>query len=419
MEVIIDISELNRLQKESHDQKEYLEGQISVLERNLDALSMGDLSIHLAAGRDDGIGRITGSVNKVIDNLHRLAEAAERIADGDLDTKVEPLSEKDILGNSLSKMLGKIRDVVLNVKLTADSVYSVSQQLSVNSEQMSQGATEQASAAEEAASAMEEMASSIKQNADNALQTAKISEKAAADGHVGGKAVAEAVEAMKVIANKISIIEEIARQTNLLALNAAIEAARAGEHGKGFAVVAAEVRKLAERSQAAAAEINELSSVSMGIAEKAGNMLSRIIPDIEKTAELVQEISAASNEQSTGAEQINASMQQLDKVIQDNAGASDELSSTAEELASQAELLKGAVSFFKTADDGINNNQHDNREKTFFSKKITKATSLNNTQISSRRLSPVSTAGKEGHKTAGAVIEMDDNGRADEEFEKY
>ena len=194
---------------------------------------------------------------------------------------------------------------------------------------------------------MEQMASNIKQNADNAQQTEKIALKAADDAKEGGHAVGETVSAMKEIASKISIIEEIARQTNLLALNAAIEAARAGEHGKGFAVVASEVRKLAERSQTAAGEINNLSASSVEVAERAGEMLEKIVPDIQKTAELVQEINAASNEQRAGANQINQAIQQLDQVIQQNAAASEEMASTSEELLSQAEQLQSTIGFFK------------------------------------------------------------------------
>jgi len=194
---------------------------------------------------------------------------------------------------------------------------------------------------------MEEMSSNIKQNADNALQTERIAVKSAEDAKAGGKAVEETVQAMKEIADKISIIEEIARQTNMLALNAAIEAARAGEHGKGFAVVASEVRKLAERSQNAAAEISDLSASSVQVAERAGELLSKMVPDIQRTAELVQEISAASKEQDTGAEQINKAIQQLDQVIQQNASVSEEMASTAEELASQAEQLQVDISYFR------------------------------------------------------------------------
>jgi methyl-accepting chemotaxis protein len=237
--------------------------------------------------------------------------------------------------------------VVSDVKSAADNVSSGSQQLSSGAGQLSQGTTEQAASAEEASSSVEEMNATIRQNADNAMQTEKIARKSANDALESGKAVSEAVHAMKDIAGKISIIEEIARQTNLLALNAAIEAARAGEHGKGFAVVAAEVRKLAERSQVAAAEISHLSGTSVGVAEQAGAMLARLVPDIQKTSELVQEISAASKEQAGGADQINSSIQQLNQVVQQNAGAAEEMSSTAEELSSQATQLMETIAFFK------------------------------------------------------------------------
>ena len=208
-------------------------------------------------------------------------------------------------------------------------------------------AAEQSASVEEVSASMEQMAANIKQNSDNAQQTEKIALKAATDGRDGGKSVSETVAAMKEIAGKISIIEEIARQTNLLALNAAIEAARAGEHGKGFAVVASEVRKLAERSQTAAAEINKLSASSVQIAERAGEMLARMVPDIQRNADLVQEITAASNEQSSGADQINKAIQQLDQVIQQNASASEEMASTSTELLSQAEQLQNTIAFFK------------------------------------------------------------------------
>jgi methyl-accepting chemotaxis protein len=193
---------------------------------------------------------------------------------------------------------------------------------------------------------MEQMAANIRQNTDNAMQTEKIAVKSATDAREGGKAVTETVSAMKQIATKISIIEEIARQTNLLALNAAIEAARAGEHGKGFAVVASEVRKLAERSQSAAGEISQLSTSSVAIAEQAGDMLNKMLPDIQRTAELVQEINASSKEQDVGAEQINKAIQQLDQVIQQNAASAEEMASTTEELSSQAEQLKATIAFF-------------------------------------------------------------------------
>lgn len=274
---------------------------------------------------------------------------AENIANGDLSQRLEIVQKDEIgqLAAALNNMVEKVKDVVTNVQVAADNVASGSQELSASSEEMSQGSTEQAAAAEEASSSMEQMAANIRQNADNAMQTEKIASKSAEDARAGGESVAKTLAAMKEIASKISIIEEIARQTNLLALNAAIEAARAGEHGKGFAVVAAEVRKLAERSQHAAAEISELSGSSVEVAEQAGKMLSEMVPDIQRTAELVQEISAASREQDSGAEQVNQAIMQLDQVIQQNASASEEMAATSEELSSQAEQLQDTISFFK------------------------------------------------------------------------
>jgi methyl-accepting chemotaxis protein len=281
--------------------------------------------------------------------LNEAVGIANSLAAGDLTVTVESKS-KDETGQmmeAIKNMVEKLKQVVGDVMTASDNVASGSQQLSATAQQLSQGATEQAASAEEISSSMEEMTSSIKQNADNSSQTEKIAIKSSGDAKDGGKAVNETVGAMKEIATKISIIEEIARQTNLLALNAAIEAARAGEHGKGFAVVASEVRKLAERSQSAAGEISELSTRSVQVAETAGGMLTSMLPDIQRTAELVQEISASSREQDTGAEQINKAIQQLDQVIQQNASASEEMASTSEELSGQAEQLKDTISFFR------------------------------------------------------------------------
>jgi methyl-accepting chemotaxis protein len=274
---------------------------------------------------------------------------AKRMAEGDFTTQLD-INQKDeigILAAALNDMVLRLRQVVADVRGATDNVASGSEELSASSESLSQGATEQAAAIEETSSSMEQMSSNIKQNADNAQQTQKIAVQAAKDAQEGGMAVGKAVEAMKHIAEKISIVEEIARQTNLLALNAAIEAARAGEHGKGFAVVAAEVRKLAERSGIAAGEIKELSSSTVAVSEKAGEMLLKLVPDIQRTADLVQEIAAATNEQNSGADQINKAIQQLDQVIQQNASASEEMASTSEELSSQAQQLQQTMGFFR------------------------------------------------------------------------
>ncbi len=281
--------------------------------------------------------------------LNRANEAVRDVAQGDLTKNVQISGNDEIaemLGN-VSVMVERLRGVVGDALSAADNVSAGSQQLSSGSEQLSQGATEQASSAEEASASMEEMAANIKQNADNAAQTEKIARQSSKDAEASGEAVNKAVNAMRTIAEKISIVQEIARQTDLLALNAAVEAARAGEHGRGFAVVASEVRKLAERSQLAAAEISGLSGETVKVATEAGEMLQKLVPDIRKTAELVAEISAACREQDIGASQINEAIQQLDKVTQQNAGASEEMSATSEELAAQAEELQASIAFFR------------------------------------------------------------------------
>jgi len=318
----------------------------------IDRISKGDIPRKITEEYKGDFNEIKNNLNRLIDSQNEMTGIAKEIADGNLMVSVKERSDKDELMKALAAMVRKLTEVVNDVKSAADNVASGSAQTSASAQQMSQGATEQAASAEEVSSSMEEMVSNIRQNADNAQQTEKIALKSAEDARGGGKAVAETVSAMREIASKISIIEEIARQTNLLALNAAIEAARAGEHGKGFAVVATEVRKLAERSQHAAGEISTLSSTSVEVAEKAGEMLTKIVPDIQRTAELVQEISAASNEQNSGAEQINKAIQQLDQVIQQNASATEQMASTSEELSGQAAQLQSTISFFRVAASG-------------------------------------------------------------------
>jgi methyl-accepting chemotaxis protein len=294
---------------------------------------------------------IKNNLNTLVTAMNEITSAADEIANGNLTVDIRERSAQDKLMQALASMVSGLTQTVSDIRTIAGEVSSASQSISTASIQVSKGASAQAAAAEEASSSMEEMVSNIKQNADNAQQTDKIANKSAKDALESGKSVLEAVAAMKEIANKISIIEEIARQTNLLALNAAIEAARAGEHGKGFAVVAAEVRKLAERSQKAAGEINQLSATTLKVSEKSGEMLDKLVPDIQRTAELVQEISSASKEQDTGAEQINKALQQLEQVIQQNASASEEMASTTEELTGQSEQLVSALSFFHTGDE--------------------------------------------------------------------
>ena len=280
--------------------------------------------------------------------LKQAAVVAEQLAEGNLNAKIEGGSkdETGMVLNAMQNMVGKLSHIIGEVRNAADNLASASEEVSATAQSMSQATSEQAASVEETSASIEQMSASINQNTENAKVTDGMASKAAKEATDGGESVQQTVVAMKKIAQRISIIDDIAYQTNLLALNAAIEAARAGEHGKGFAVVAAEVRKLAERSQVAAQEIGELSSSSVDMAEKAGNLLNEMVPSINKTSDLVQEISAASEEQAAGVAQINTAMTQLNQVTQQNASSSEELAATAEEMSSQAEQLQQAMSFF-------------------------------------------------------------------------
>ena len=371
-------------------------------------IAQGDLEVDVKKRSDKD--SLIHALNSMITNLKETVQMAERIAQGNLTEKVTLLSERDALGQSLNNMIENLSKIVAEVTTSADNVASGSQELNSTAAKMSQGATEQAASAEQASASMEQMSANIRQNADNAQQTEKIAIQAANDAEKGGDAVLQTVNAMKKIAEKITIIEENARQTNMLALNAAIEAARAGEHGKGFAVVADAVRKLAERSQNAAGEISNLSSSSVEIAENAGAMLNKIVPDIRRTAELVQEINASSNEQSTGADQINQALQQLDQIIQENAAASEEMSSTSEELAAQAEQLQNSVSFFKIAKDGEKEVSRPKKKQAVKNRLSIRAP---NKQLAFKA--------NRDEKTAGVQLILADaaDNLLDDEFEKY
>jgi len=352
--------------------------------------------------RKDEVGEIARAMNTINNNQLEIAAVADTIAQGDLTAAVTPLCPEDTLGHALKTMLERLRTVVNDIISATSNVASGSEQLSASADTLSQGANEQASATEEASASMEEMAANIKQTAENAAATEKIARQSSQDAQTSGDAVRQAVKAMQTIAEKIVIVQEIARQTDLLALNAAVEAARAGEHGRGFAVVASEVRKLAERSQAAATEISGLSAETVTAAANAGDMLTKLVPDIRKTAELVEEITAACREQDIGASQVNLAIQQLDKVTQQNAAAAEETSATSVELASQADQLQSTIGYFTVDGGGMAH-----RPAAKARKPVTKATAPKR---------PAAVTAKSSAGSNGFTLDMD---KEDSEFQRY
>jgi len=326
---------------------EYLTYHLNLQADIVARISIGDMPDEIKTDSPGDYRKNRDNLNLLITSLNGIIEKARKVAAGDLTVELVVRSPKDELMKSLTKMVESMANVLTEFYHATQNIANASTQMSQTSQQISQGANQQAASSEQVSSSIEEMVANIQQNTENAQQTQKIAIKASKDIEDGNHSVMITTKAMKEITDKISIIGEIARKTDLLAINAAIEAARAGEHGKGFAVVAAEVRKLAERSQLAAHEINEVSKASLIVAQKSGKILAEIVPQINKTAQLVQEITAASLEQNSGTDQINNAIQHLNQITQQNAAASEEMATSSEELSSQAQQLLENVTFFQ------------------------------------------------------------------------
>jgi methyl-accepting chemotaxis protein len=389
--------------------------------RTMSALSLALFAVLILIGLGGSIIRsITRPLAAAVDMLTHISE-------GDL-TRSVAISSTDELGQMLSamtKMQDNLRRTLQQVSVASANVAAGSDRLSANADQLSQGSTEQAASAAETTASMEQMAASVQQNAENSQQTEKIASASSERAQASGEAVLRTVRSMKEIAQKVSIIEEVARRTDLLALNAAVEAARAGEHGKGFAVVASEVRKLAERSQTAAAEINRLTLEGVNTAEGTGEMLMLLVPNIRKTADLVREIAAASREQAVGADQVNQAIMQLDQVIQRNASNSEQLAATAQELAGEAETLQSAIDFFKLGGDVPPNGARTKRPTKPGAPVRKPAARISSNRISSKTRSTATSLSnmRRAIRSAGSNIDLGSNAdgsdERDSEFQSY